>query len=163
MTDEIHFEIRVFEPSDATAVARMRDRSIRQIAPRGYGPAQIDAWAGRTRDVDGFCARMMDGRLALVAVDQASAPLGLIDLEADGHIDMLYSAPEAAGRGVAAALFERVEATALYNSYARLHTEASELARPFFLKQGFEVLERRDFEIDGVPIHNYKMEKRLGD
>jgi putative acetyltransferase len=39
--------------------------------------------------------------------------------------------------------------------------EASEPARRFFLKRGYAVLERRDFEIGGVPIHNYAMERRL--
>jgi putative acetyltransferase len=39
--------------------------------------------------------------------------------------------------------------------------EASEPARRFFLKHGFSELHRRNFEIGGVPIHNYAMEKRL--
>jgi putative acetyltransferase len=42
-----------------------------------------------------------------------------------------------------------------------LFTEASEPARRFFSRQGFDVIERREFEISGVPIHNFRMEKRL--
>jgi hypothetical protein len=44
---------------------------------------------------------------------------------------------------------------------ARIYMEASEAARRFFLRRGFEVLERRDLLIGEVPIHNFAMEKRL--
>ena len=43
----------------------------------------------------------------------------------------------------------------------RLYTEASEAARRLFLKKGFTAMQRRDFEVAGVAIHNYAMEKRL--
>ena len=40
-------------------------------------------------------------------------------------------------------------------------TEASELARRFFERKGFVVLERQDKILRGVPIHNYRMAKTL--
>ncbi|MBB3032974.1 hypothetical protein [Alteriqipengyuania lutimaris] len=52
----------------------------------------------------------------------------------------------------------------------RLYTEASELARPAFERAGYHgaferagyhVSHRRDFEVDGVAIHNFAMEKVL--
>jgi putative acetyltransferase len=43
----------------------------------------------------------------------------------------------------------------------RLHAEASEAARRFFLKRGFAVVRKPAFEIAGVPIHNYAVEKWL--
>lgn len=105
--------------------------------------------------------RAADGRLLLVAVDEDDAPLAYGDLEADGHIDHLYCLPDAAGTGVAAALYGEIEAAARARGIARLYTEASEPARRFFLKRGFAVVERNDFEIAGVAIHNFRMEKRL--
>ena len=44
----------------------------------------------------------------------------------------------------------------------RLFTEVSELARRFFERKGFTVLERQDMILRGVPIHNYRMAKTLG-
>jgi putative acetyltransferase len=44
----------------------------------------------------------------------------------------------------------------------RLFTEASELARRFFERKGFTVLQRQDKILRGVPIHNYRMAKTLG-
>lgn len=43
----------------------------------------------------------------------------------------------------------------------RLHAEASETARPVFERAGFSVTARRDFEVAGVPIHNWAVEKSL--
>jgi hypothetical protein len=42
-----------------------------------------------------------------------------------------------------------------------LYFEGNELAKGFLLKHGFHVLERRDFEVADVPIHNYAVEKCL--
>jgi putative acetyltransferase len=43
----------------------------------------------------------------------------------------------------------------------RLHTEASDLARPAFERVRYEVTHKREFAIDGMPIHNWAMEKVL--
>ena len=43
----------------------------------------------------------------------------------------------------------------------RLFVEASEPASRFFSKRGFQIVERNDFELAVVPIHNFRMEKFL--
>lgn len=52
-------------------------------------------------------------------------------------------------------------AAAAERGMTRLFVEASEPARRFFLKKGFKLVARRDFEIAGVSIHNYSMEKQI--
>ena len=88
--------------------------------------------------------------------------VAFIDLEPDGDIDRLFCAPEAAGRGVASRLYESLETAARAQGIERLFTEASELARRFFERKGFTVLQRQDKILRGVPIHNYRMAKTLG-
>jgi putative acetyltransferase len=51
--------------------------------------------------------------------------VAFIDLEPDGHIDRLYAAPEAAGRGVAPRLYDAIETVARAQGIERLFTEAS--------------------------------------
>ena len=122
---------------------------------------EIQAWAGAGPSALRFAERMEDGRWAFVADRADGELLGFIDLEADGHIDFLYVAPEAKGRGVADRLLDAVEQVARSAEVQRLYSEASEAARRFFVRRGFVVLRRRDFEVGGVPIHNYAVEKRL--
>jgi putative acetyltransferase len=121
----------------------------------------VKAWAPEVPDPARFAARAADGRTVLVAVDGEDAPLAYGDLEPDGHIDHLFCRPDAAGTRVAVALYAAIEAEARARGLARLHVEASEPARRFLLKQGFVLIARRDFEIGGVAIHNFAMEKRL--
>ena len=104
---------------------------------------------------------MADGRRCWVAVDDQDRVTAFVDLEPDGHIDVLFADPAVAGRGVTGALLDVLEQAARESGLSRLYVEASEPARRFFLKRGYSVVRRRDFEIGGVAIHNYAMEHRL--
>jgi len=155
--------VRPFRPPDAPALARIFHAAVHGIAARHYSPAQIAAWAPAVPDPARFCARGMDGRILLVAEGEDGAALAYADVEPDGHIDHLFCRPDAAGTGVTATLYAALEAAAVARGIARLYTEASEPARRFFEKRGFTVDHRRDFELAGVPIHNYAMHKRLSE
>jgi putative acetyltransferase len=156
-----HPPIRPYRARDAAALSDLYVRAIRGLAPRHYAPAQVAAWSGEAASPEETHEKCSDGRLVLVAVNSHDQPLAYIDLEADGHIDMLFCLPEAAGQGIASKLYEALERRARDLAIARLHVEASEGARRFFARKGFAMLTRRDFEVGGVPIHNYAMEKRL--
>lgn len=151
--------IRPFQIEDAAALSALYAASVRALGARDYSVAQIEAWASLTPSAEALIDRMRDGRSRLVAV--IDDIVGFIDVEADGHIDLLYVAPAAAGLGVARALLETAEALAPLSGAGRLYAEASETARPVFERLGYSVICRRDFEVAGVPIHNWAVEKPL--
>jgi putative acetyltransferase len=153
--------IRAFRSADAPALARIFHAAVHQIGRLHYSLEQLNAWAPEAPDPDRFLERGADGRTLLVAADDKDEPLAYGDLEANGHIDHLYCRPDVAGTGVASALYERLEAAARDSGIGRLHVEASEPARRFFLRKSFVVLQRREFILGGVAIHNFAMEKRL--
>jgi putative acetyltransferase len=153
--------LRPATPEDAGAMAEVYDRSVAALGPRDYSDEQVAAWIGQSAKAERFRARLSDGRRCWVAVDEADRVRAFVDLEADGHIDFLYAAPEAAGTGVADRLLDVLEVAAAADGLTRLYVEASEAARRFFLKRGYAVVARRDFEIGAVAIHNYAMERRL--
>jgi putative acetyltransferase len=154
--------IRAYEQQDAVGVADVFYRSVREVALSDYTAEQVKAWAPARRDAEQEHLRSGDGRLVLVAADEPGHVVAFIDLEPDGHIDRLFAAAEAAGRGVASRLYDAIETAARAQGIERLFTEASELARRFFERKGFTVLERQDLIVGGVPIHNYRMAKTLG-
>jgi putative acetyltransferase len=153
--------IRPFRPEDAPLLATLFYDAIHGVAARHYTPAQIDAWAPSVPDPARFLARGTDGRILLVAESAEGAVLAYGDVEPDGHIDHVFRRPDAAGTGITALLYEALEAAAADRGITRLYVEASEPARRFFERRGFAVGHRRDFELAGVPIHNYAMEKPL--
>ena len=153
--------VRPYRPEDAPALVALFHASVHQIGGLYYSQAQVDAWAPEVPDAARFRARAADGRTVLVAVDDDDAPLAYGDVEDDGHIDHLFCRPDAAGTGVAAALYAAIEAAARARGIDLVYVEASVPARRFFLKRGFDMIGRRDFEMGGVAIHNFEMEKRL--
>lgn len=153
--------IRPYTDGDAEALAAVFERAVRGIGARDYSPAQVEAWIGPEPRADRFRAKMADGRRCWVALDGVGQVTAFVDLEASGHIDLLFADPDVAGRGVAADLLDVVEQAARDGGMTRLYVEASEAARRFLLKRGYAVERRRDLEIRGVAIHNYAMELRL--
>jgi putative acetyltransferase len=153
--------IRPFRSSDADDLARIFFAAIHEIAKHYYSEEQVNAWAPVMPTAERFVQRGADGRLLLVAVNDSGGPLAYGDLEADGRIDHLFCRPDAAGTGVTSVLYDHIEAAGADRGLTRLFVEASEPARRFFLKKGFEVVERRDFELSGIPIHNFAMEKQI--
>ncbi|MDO1558714.1 GNAT family N-acetyltransferase [Brevundimonas sp. 2R-24] len=151
--------VRQFDAADAEALSRVYRRSVEGLGASDYAPDQIAAWAGLAPSAERLIDLMADGRLRLVALDQ-DRPVGFIDVERDGHIHFLYRAPDAP-RGAADALYVQAESWSRAQGLQRLFAEASEAAKRFFLRHGFSVVSRRDFEVSGVPIHNYAVEKRL--
>lgn len=153
--------VRPFRDSDSEALARIFFSAVHEIAGAYYTPEQIAAWAPTLPDPLQFAHRATDGRIVLVAADADDRPIAYGDVERGGHLDHLYCLPEAAGCGVAKRLYEELELAARSAGVSVIYVEASEPAKRFFAKQRFELVGRNDFQIDGVPIHNFKMRKLL--
>ncbi|WP_081944466.1 GNAT family N-acetyltransferase [Thalassospira australica] len=153
--------IRPFRAPDAASMSDIYRRSVTELGPRAYGPQQVAVWASLKPSPERLVEVMNDGRHCLVAVNNQDQVMAFGDIECDGHIEYLYASPDIAGTGVVAQLYDALENAAKAKNIAKLYSEASELAKSFLLKRGFSVVERRDFEVNGVPIHNFAVEKRL--
>ncbi|ARC90547.1 GNAT family N-acetyltransferase [Rhodovulum sp. MB263] len=153
--------IRDFRPDDCARLASVFHEAVHAVGSRDYGPGQVKVWSPAPVPAEQFLARISDGRSVFVAVTANDDPVDFMELEADGHIDCFYCCPDHVGRGVGKALYQRLETAARAMGLSRLHVEASEAARRFFLGQGFALVTRREFERHNVMIHNYLMEKSL--
>jgi putative acetyltransferase len=153
--------VRRFDQRDATALAHIFFCAIHEIASSHYSAEQIRAWAPNVPDPQRFIARGADGRVLLVAVDEDDQPLAYGDIEPNGHIDHLFCRPDLAGTGVTAKLYEALEEAAKKLGIRELFVEASIPAQRFFTKRGFTTKARNDFDLERVPMHNFRMVKQL--
>ena len=153
--------IRAFQPSDAQQIADLFQRSVIELGRKFYTQEQVEAWAARGPTAQSVISRNAAHRLTFVYTISSGDVAAYAELEPDGHIDQVYALPEIAGTGTVSALYDHVENKAEKLGIKKLYTEASESARRFFLKKNFVEYGRRDFEIEGVSIHNYSMEKIL--
>ena len=156
------YSLRPYRGDNAEALHALTLAAITGIGPAAYSREQIDVWASRHGSPGPIRERVASGHLVYVAADERDMPAAFALLEPDGHLDQLYCHPDHSRRGLADELLALAEAEANVRGIARLYTEASELARQAFERCGYSVTHRRDFEIGGVAIHNYAMEKRLG-
>ena len=153
----MNFRIRPYRKEDAAALADIFEKAVAAIVPRHYTAGEIAIWLADKPLPADIAAKNGDGRIAFVAVDQTDRPVAWIDLEPDGHIDMLFCAPEWAGKGLASALYQALEGAARRLGIVRFHVEASAVARPVFERWGFTVVRRQDVTLAGGTIHNYVM------
>ncbi len=95
--------------------------------------------------------------------EEAGRPVGFAEFEADGHIDRVYVSADHRRRGIGRQLLGAVVAEARRVGLARLFTEASITARPFFEAQGFMMLAPQVVTCRGAAFVNYRMERVLAE
>lgn len=151
-------KIRPFEPGDNDPLARVFADSVRSIPIGDYSAEQLGIWAAAF-DVDQWLNGRA-GRFVLVA-DEICEPIAFTTFEPDGHIDHMYVHPRFQRHGVASALLEQIEIRAADLHLARIFTEASITALPFFEHAGFRVIAHQTVTKNGIEFMNYRMEKFL--
>jgi putative acetyltransferase len=153
--------IRTFRPGDEHALRAIHLASITKLGRLAYNPAQVAAWASKTREAAEWLEWHLFGDRITIAFTDSGEAAAFALLEADGHLDMLYCHPNHVRRGHALRLVEEASAFGRRSGLSMITTDASELARPVFVAAGYKIERRQDFLLDGVPIHNYAMCKEL--
>lgn len=151
--------VRDYRGEDAGPICRLFYETVRSVNLRDYSPEQVRAWAPAPPDPAAWHGRM-SGRHTLVAEGEDGV-VGFVELEEDGHLDMLYCRRDAVGRGVGSLLYAAAEERARGLGLGGISTEASITARPFFERRGFRVLRRNVVVRHGVELVNFSMEKTL--
>ncbi|MCR9247687.1 MAG: GNAT family N-acetyltransferase [bacterium] len=152
--------IRAAHPSDSAELAELFTSSVHGLASPHYDANQLHAWAPNPPDPDYWRRRLAAVDVRVAEIDGQLA--GFVGFHDNGHIDLMFVHPDHARSGVATALLKHAEHELAAVGVVSFHTEASEAARPFFERQGFEV-ERHEFvDARGVEIGRYVMRKRKG-
>ncbi len=154
--------IRPYRTPDAAGTLRVFERAIRETALSHYTAAQVEAWLGAPRDLDAWGAeRARVHTYVAEAEPPESDVIGFADLDDGGYVDRLFVSPDAARRGVAAALLGRVAEEARLRGIRRLSTHASLVARPVFERAGFVVVGPETVARGGEQLARFRMERAL--
>ena len=152
-------EVRLFQPKDTEQIARLFHDTVRNINIRDYSAAQIVAWSPTDlywRNWLKVCAT----RFTYVAIENHKI-IGFGELEENGHIDCFYIHYQHQRRGVGSSIYKAIEAKAKELDLTRLFVEASITAKPFFIKQGFKIINPQRVSCRGESFTNYLMDKEL--
>ncbi len=129
--------------------------SVHGIADRAYNLEQLQAWAPLAADLDHWRRKLASQKLLLA--EQEGELLAMIGFEANGHIDVLFTHPKDVRKGIAQHLHSYVERLLTELGVSELFSEVSEVARPFFQRQGYQVETREVVAVRGVDVHRYRM------
>ena len=147
--------IRDYQIEDADEIADLFHDSVHGIVSPTLSAAQLEAWAPTPPDYAAWRTRLSVKRPYLACLD--GKILGFIELEADGHIDCFYTHTDFQRQGVGAALYAHLIGRAEEREIVDLHVEASEIARPFFEREGFVLGRQNRIERGGEVLTNYSM------
>jgi putative acetyltransferase len=151
--------LRPYLPTDAPMLAEIFRASIEELAADDYSSAQQDAWIAFADDEEAFAQRLGE-RLTLVATITGS-PVGFACLEDNRQIDMLYVHPSVNGRGIGSMLCDALEKLAGARGTKKIAVDASDAARGFFERRGYEAQQRNTVSVGGEWLANTTMTKQL--
>jgi putative acetyltransferase len=151
--------IRAYQSTDLDAIAAVYRDAVIQTGSQAYDAQQVAVWSAYPEDMKEFSQRLSQG-ITLVAVeDGAIAAFGQLDPL--NHIALLYTSGQFARKGCATEIYQRLEAEAIAHQVDILHTEASRIAKHFFLKMGFHTVEVELVVRHGVEFERFRMSKTL--
>ena len=153
-------DVRRYKPGDLVGLIALFRDTVRKINARDYSDQQLLVWAPDDIDAQ-LWTRRFENKAVRVA-ELEGAPVGFVEMGRDGQIDMLYVHVDHQGEGIASALLRSAEAWARSRGLARLFTEATITARPFFERRGFHVIAPHRVIRRALEFINYRMDKLLG-
>jgi putative acetyltransferase len=153
-------DIRPYNPNDFEPVAQLFHETVHTINVYDYSKAQVAAWAPLDEAQTERLKADLTHNISYVA-QKDNAIIGFGVLTKNGYIDMLYTHTDYQGRGIATAIYQKLEDEAHKLGIKTLHTQASITARPFFEKRGFQLVCENRKIVRGVEFLNFIMEKEL--
>lgn len=152
--------VRTARPEDASALAEIFYLGVRRGARLAYSEAQCAAWCPEVPSGEDWAGRLSG--LDIVLSEVSGQVVGFMALDVEkALLDLVYVHPDHVRAGHASALYAVIEGRARRAGLTTIETEASRLAEPFFLAQGWRVVARQEVERRGVMIPNARMEKVL--
>jgi putative acetyltransferase len=151
--------LRPLTSDDRVHVARIFFCAVHEGARDHYTFEQRLAWGGEAVDPEAWRDRLEEAMGFMAERD--GEPVGFMTVDETGLVDLAFVLPSMAGQGIGTRLYRAVEDQARALGVQVLTTEASKVSKPFFERQGWEIVTEQSVEREGVSLSNYKMRKPL--
>lgn len=150
MPNKLH--IRKYQSSDLPHIYALFYQTVHTINKRDYNQKQLDAWAPKTFDFDKWDNSLKNHYCLVAFIGDELVGFGDIY---NNYLDRLYVSSEHQGKGIATELCDKLEAKAK----GPITVHASITATPFFIKRGYQIINKQTVIKDGISMINYLMEK----
>lgn len=147
--------IRKYQSSDCNELSELFYNTVHTVNAKDYSKEQLNVWATGQIDLKKWNQSFQE-HFTLVAVDNEII-IGFGDIDYMGYLDRLFVHSEYQGKGVAAAICNKLEQAV---DVDKITTYASITARPFFEKRGYRVIRKQQVIRNGIYLINYLMENK---
>jgi putative acetyltransferase len=147
--------IRLAHCGDMAGLGRLWHDAVHTGAVGAYDEAQRKAWSPAPKSA-AFMAERLSGQIILVAEDDQGLA-GFFTLTPEGELDMAYVRPDRKGDGLAARLLAAILDEARKRDLTTLTVQASHIARKFFEKHGWTLVQTQTVRPNGVEMQNHRM------
>ncbi|MCR5860762.1 GNAT family N-acetyltransferase [Flavobacterium sp. J372] len=151
--------LRRYRAEDLYALIELFRGTVHAINAKDYTQAQLDAWAPVDIDAERWGPKLLQHYTIVAEMDGVLC--GFADIDGTGYFDHLFVHKDYQGRGIAKELVKAVEAFATQSEVKTITVNVSITARPFFLKQGYELVKQQEVEYNGQRFTNYAMKKQV--
>ncbi len=151
--------IRSYQTRDAREVADLFTQSIHHIESNYYSSDEKTAWAPNPPNYQFWSARLGRTQPSLAMINQRI--VGFIEIDNRGYVDCLYIHYQYQRMGIANQLLTYAITKAIKMDLKEIYVDASKVAKPFFLSQGFLLIKKNHVLKNGQRLVNYRMRKVL--
>ena len=145
--------------SDVPFIIELFQQTVLQTTVRDYNQRQREVWAARGNDLTRWERRIATQHF--LVTEQPNSLVGFGSITTEGYLDVLYVHRAYQGQGIAMHLLAALEAWAEQQKLAKITTDASITARPFFARHGYRVLTEQQNEMGKEILINYRMQRLL--
>ena len=150
--------IRRFTQGDEKELWELFYNTIHNVNIQDYDASQVAAWAPDDMDENFIVQKFRQINPFVVVID--GKIIGYADIQPDGYIDHFFCHHEYQGQGVGKKLFSVLEKEAQENGVAKMYSNVSVTARPFFEAMGFSVEKEQLLTMGEQQLKNYRMVRR---
>lgn len=150
--------IRRYKPEDLQSIINLFKDTVHHVNNKDYTSEQIAVWAPTKIDEQSWQISLL--KHYTVVVEQYGQIVGFADLQ-DDYIDRLYVHKDWQRQKIATQLLTHLEQYAKAHNQQKLTAHVSITAKPFFLKQGFQIICQQQVVRNNITLINYKMKKYL--
>lgn len=151
--------LRPYWPADIEILAKLYRDAVLGLGRGAYDAARLAVWASFADDLEMFREQIERGMTLVAELGEGVAAFG--QLHPADHIALLYTHPAHARRGLARAVYARLEEQTKRQGTVQLTTDASRISKPFFERMGFAVITTEQAERGGLTFERFRMIKQL--
>lgn len=158
--ENVTYQFREATLTDIPELREMYQSTLRAVNSADYTCEEIEDWVSCGDDLSHWVDLIKNLRF-IVALNDSGRITGFSSISREGYLHSMFVHKDYQRRGVAGFLLGRIEEYAAECGIKTITSEVSITARPFFEKQGYEVIKEQKRKANRLCLTNYRMKKTL--